>query len=388
MTINLDQSNLGAMLRNQKITNYLSSTLTKTFFLVKDKMFTVFMKGSNGAFKISFPVEVEIENPMMFQVDYGKWINAVSKMMFASFIQVKVSEKSVTLSPEGSPKAGISLGVTFFDEGTSEFEVVDSHAESQMDLIEAHALQFVVTESTKDLLSHISSFFSVAGTNNAIAINEGKEVVYADRSVVYQIGAAGLFRGNHPPQSLHLHKYILGLVPLLLGKRAEIALQVSAGLDSFGYRGPDGELLVLATEPVEISIPTKEEYAQLVPAGNSTGVCEGSLLELKTALEFFTGFYEASVWKPITLIIGKEQSTLHYRHPTTEIVKELNSFKANIEASLVVSSDTLERILNTPIQIDNDTIKFSYGPSCEGVRCQLQTADSHAVDSLIALLTL
>jgi hypothetical protein len=76
---------------------------------------------------------------------------------------------------------------------------------------------------------------------------------------------------------------------------------------------------------------------------------------LADAIDFFSGLFEASVWKPITFNWSNDNGTqkmlLSYHHPSTEVEKELavEKFTGNltaIKAEFTLISDSLRILLN------------------------------------------
>jgi hypothetical protein len=242
----------------------------------------------------------------------------------------------------------------------------------------------VVTTEFRDILSAANAFFSTAGNNNAIAITPSGNVMYADRSVVYRAQIRDMetiFPIKQPISLISIHKYVIGLIQVLSGKiGAPVDLEFNVAHDVISYIS-ENTRLILASEPTDINIPTEAEWESLLPSPHNSA--SASANEVRSALAFFSGFYEASVWKPIQIVFDENGSYLYYKHPTTEIKKEIDTMKITAPGSAVISSEVLEKILNSPV--DTDDILFEYNENANGVRCVLAEG---AVDSLMAILTL
>ena len=118
-TFNLNNSQLGILQNKSKICSFLSSNLTRSFFKVSSDTFTLFQRGSSGAFSIDVPVECNISNNIYYSVDYNKWTNALQKFSNYSEVCVAINKNMLTLS---APKTvdTINLSILTFEADSSE----------------------------------------------------------------------------------------------------------------------------------------------------------------------------------------------------------------------------------------------------------------------------
>lgn len=366
MKFTITQKELAILQEKSKLFSYLSSTMTKTYFGVGDGKFVVFFRGVKGAAKLVLSAPEASEPVRVFQIDYAKWLNAIAKQSFADEITIALTEKYLKVSIDGSSDM-ISLGITPYEESSSEAEVLQTFIESNK--LEGNEL--VLTEELADTISVATSMLSAAAHNNAIALN-ADSVMYADRSIVFQAKLQESIATLAGRGSVDLHKYTVGF--LVWAMKFNNVFHFSDDFQQVYWVSDSGDscmTVLLTSEPCEIAIPTPEELQAIQPAGE-TGSMVIDHRELAYALEFFNGFYEASVWKPITFTLSASgASKLYYKHPTTEISKELDA-KVTLDCDFALSSENMSKILNRSIALTENKpldVQFTYDEDAAGVRC-------------------
>lgn len=361
MDFTITQKELAMLQEKSKLFNYLSSSFTKTYFAIGDGKFTVFFRGAKGALKFSFGIAVSADTKV-FQVDYVKWLNAITKLSFADEVTLSLTEKSLKISLPSSTDM-ISLGIISYASDSSEAVVLKTFIEENAIASNKLSLQADLAEA----ISATSSMFSSAGHNNAIALKR-KSIMYADRSIVLEASFDNAIEFIKEGEAVELHKYSAGFMLQALKFGSDFFF--SDDKSTIYWQSTDGNMsVVLITEACEIAIPTSDELASIRPT--SGGSFDIDHRELYNALEFFNGFYEASVWKPITFDIGLKETRLHYKHPTTEISKELN-VSANAISNFAIGSENLSRLLSQSIDRSGASelkVHFEYDSTSAGVRC-------------------
>jgi hypothetical protein len=369
MKFNLSQKQLAILQEKSKLLNYLSSSFTKTYFSVGDDKFVVFFRGVKGGIKVSFDIEAPQEKRIL-QVDYSKWLNAISKMGFAETVEITLTERFLKIAIPGSVDT-ITLGITLFTADSPEAQAVNSFVEDTLVSTKVHSLK--LSEELRDAFTIANMMFSSAGNNNAVAIKK-HGVMYADRSIILQVLIpemdSFLKKGT---ELVEVHKYTAGFI--LHAYRFGDIFSFSDNYNVLGWSSLDGSTqCVLTSEACDIALPTDEELLMFKPAEGDSSKLEVDNIHLLDALEFFNGFYEASVWKPIKFDIDKEaKARLHYKHPTTEISKQLDCISAS-EGTFTIGAEALSKLLSSSqdrLQNKQCTVTLSYDEKAPGVACKV-----------------
>ena len=366
MKVTLTQKELAILLEKNKLLNYLASAFTRTYFAIGDGKFVVFLRGAKGAAKLTLNIPDITEETQIFQVDYSKWLNALAKLSFSAEIDVALSEKSLKISVPGSTDT-ISLGIITYEASSSEADVLSNFIESNW----TANRRLDVNDELLEAISIATSMLSPAAKNNAIAL-QYNSVLYADRSIVLEAKFTEDFTALKEGEVAEIHKYSAGFI--MQAKKFSNVFYFSEDFSTICWKSDDGSLAcVLVGEPCEIVIPSKDDINAIKPASEA-GSFEIDHRELANALEFFSGFYEASVWKPITFdLTKKDGAKLRYSHPTTEIQKEL-PIQVERDGKFLLSSENLSKLLSQSIDRSGGKdviVKFVYDDDAPGVSCKI-----------------
>lgn len=364
MEFKLSREQLDDVQKYNKMYSYLSQSFTKTYFVVGEGEFSLFFYGQKGAVKTTFKIEGIEGSKRYFQIDYGKWTNGLSKLSFSDEAIVRLTEKFIKLRIEGSSDV-INLGIIPCDKNSAEIDIIENFIPTQ----EAKAENKKAIGLTEELIAAISittSMFSSVGRNNAIALFKN-HVMYSDRSIVLKAKLEDTLPLSD--EKVILHRFTAGVLPFLFKEHPVI--QFVDDFEILFWDDGGGTSLVLVSEPCEISLPTNEELQAISPGENS-GVLEVPHTNLQMCLNFFNGFYEASVWKPITFqISANKEASLYYRHPTTEITKALAN-PGDKDGEFIVGSETLMKLVNKAVDtLDEGTVIFRYDDEAPGVSCNI-----------------
>lgn len=372
MKFTLAQNQLAIMQEKSRLYSYLSAEFTKTYFSIGDGHLTIFFHGARGALKTQIPVPLSAEeSTKYFQVDYGKWLNAVSKLSFADEIVFNLTAKYLKISTEGSTDS-ISLGIVSYEEDSSEAFNIRGFIESKKPVVNSSSL--TMDKELADALLVTNSIFSSAAQNNAVALKKDS-VMYADRSIILKVlvGARDEFLKDR--DSVGIHKFVSGF--LLQAMRFNTNFIFDEHYEIV-YWEDENTKVVVASERCVIALPSDEELAMFIPqedaAQGKFSIGQNSLYE---SLEFFNGFYEASVWKPITFLCKDNKAKLYYKHPTTEVSKNLDTaeFSQNMNAEFPIVSELLSKLLQKAIDssdsedVDSQKVTITYDEEAAGVHC-------------------
>lgn len=369
MKFTLDQDSLSLLHKKGKLISHLQAYVAKTTFIPDEEASTLtfFFRGPFLQLSQVIPIEDVEGDLQFFEVDYVKFMNALSKMTFADEVKISVTEKQLRVSTEGSSDK-IALGIT---------KVTENEASSLIENLSNHYVEILGENLSMELDDEIlaafrltHSLFNTTGNNNAIVYDEDS-LMYADRSVVLQIDLPD----NKVSGRYEIHKNILSLIPLL--EKFSPRLLFSSKRE-FGWTD-ENSVLVIGSEPCDISVPSKDELEEIHPTDPETIVVDRAAL--LQALDFFSGFYEASSWKPITFTISTEGVQLEYHHPTSQLKKKVEVDSFGKPETFIVSSETLEKVLNA--DFDSEKVTIEYNSDGPGVRVFLE---GKKVDSLLAKL--
>jgi len=362
MKITLDRAQLDEMQKHSKLYTHLSTTLTRSYFSLGDDKFTIFFQGSKGACKTTIPVQCP-DAPIFFQADYSKLSNALSKVGFSPSVTFSVTAKQLRISIDGSSDV-ISLAIISYPASSSEATTITSYIENKLAATN-DKLSLLFGEELMDALTAAASMFTTVGKNNAIAVR-ADYVLYADRSIVMKARLTDPLPLTQ--ETVLLHKYILNTIQIV---QKTNPLMVFSSDYSTLYWSDTATNLVLASEPCDIAIPSEDDLKAIAPNDGGTLTVEQHVLQ--QGLAFFNGFYEASVWKPITFRIADNgAASLYYKHPTTEISKDLGC-SGSAQGEFVVASETLAKLVSKSIELSKDTAFaiLNYDDVAPGVLCSI-----------------
>jgi hypothetical protein len=174
------------------------------------------------------------------------------------------------------------------------------------------------------------------------------------------------FFGSQDPETyIYLHNNLLALMPLLA--KTSPGLYFQNDYQRYYWEDSDSSLY-MSSEPWEISLPTPEDWAAIVPQTDQT--FDVPLEELQDTLQFFDGFYESSKdWKPITFRLSAHKALeLEYDHPTTKIAQPLSCIP-EFDAEFMIDAGVLSKVLAKVKEgLGSETmLHFTYGEDYAGV---------------------
>ena len=345
-TFNLNNSQLSILQNKAKICSFLSNNLTRSFFKVDNNSFTLFQRGSAGAFSINVPIECNTVDNFYYSVDYNKWTNALQKFANYSEVCITINKNMLTLY---APKTvdTINLSILTFTEDSPEAILIDSFISSRKADVINEDLELVLDEGILENFNLVDSLFSSQGKVNSIGFSKN-ETIYSDRSVVLRASSVAsvedsFFDKLGSEDYVYIHSFFLKLFNLLA--KTNTSVYFSNDYETI-YWEDETSKLVLTSESRDVALPTNEQWEMIKPQ-EGAAVFNTNIASLNESLSFFTGFYEETAWKPVVFEIENNKVNLYYRHPTTEISKALNTDVVNAtDGSFMISSETVSKILN------------------------------------------
>lgn len=369
MEFTLTREQLDETQKYNKLYNYIQQSFTKTYFAIGAEEMSFFFYGQKGALKSTFPLtKVLIDEKdfitRYFQIDFTKWTNALSKLTLSQEVNFRLTEKFLKVFISGSSDV-INLGIVPCEKGSAEIDLIENFISNYEEKTKDNRKTMIFTENIISAITIASSMFSTAGNNNAVALFPNY-VMYADRSLVLK---AHLESRLDLSDKIVLHKYTAGVLPFLYISKPTV--HFVDDYETLLWDDGQGTSMVLSSEPCEITLPTEEEALAILPQGEK-GTVVVPHHELQTCLNFFNGFYEASVWKPITFrITANKEASLYYKHPTTEITKDLGVV-GDMDGEFIIGSETLLKLVNKAVAtVDEGFVTFTYDDEAVGVGCNI-----------------
>lgn len=371
-TFKLTSNQLGILQNKSKLCAYLNSSLTKSFFKLTSDKLTLFQRGSAGAFCINIPVQSNVSNNIYYSVDYNKWNNALLKFSSYNEVEVSISKNVLALAVPGTLDI-INLSILTYDTDSSEAYLIDNFISDTYASIFSSDLKLSLTEDVLDNFDLADSLFSSQGRVNSIGLSKD-EVIYSDRSVVLKIKSS-----NHLPEELFgnlssddyifIHSFFLKLFKLLVKTNSEVYF--SNDYETI-YWEDDHSKLIISSDSRDIALPTNDQWEMIKPSSDAASFTT-DIYSLQEGLNFFTGFYEETAWKPIIFEASDSGVKLYYRHPTTEISKSINNITSSAKGYFMISSETINKILSKiSFKFNSDIpVTVFYDEDSPGVYCKV-----------------
>lgn len=365
MNITLTRDNLNIFKVETKLLNFLSAFFTRAYFKATPEFFRLMLRGQYGVFQTTIPTtSTTLDKPTYFSVDFNKWQIALQKFEDSSSIVLEFTPNLLKITSSDSSDV-INLGVLYFKEDAPEAIVLDNFLTSKREEISnKHRITF--TPEVVDALNFADSLFT-SSTSQANSVGLGQcNVIYSDRSAVLKIALKDSLPSELFIDSdyIYIHSTTIKLLNYLIPSSNELLFNEDFG--TFYWEDVNSAIYMVSSDR-KIALPSDEEFQAILPQGD--GCFNTKLTTLRQGLDFFTGFYEGSMWKPITFKAerGKEV-LLHYHHPTAEITKELDGVVGTEDGIFTVDSETLRKIITKLLLNDPEaTLKVSYDEDGPGI---------------------
>ena len=368
MTTTLINENLNTLRNKTKLYNYLSSYFTRAYFKVEREEFIFMLRGQTGVLQTSLPLRIPFEGKVYFSVDYMKWQLALQKFEYADEVNLDFTQNLLKITSPNSSDV-INLGIIYFKEDSSEATIMDRFLPTKKSEI-LDKKKITITDEIVDALNFADSLFTAQSTQvNSIGLGR-KDIMYADRATVMKIYLQSslsddLFfdnEGNSIGDYIFIHSLTIKLFNFLVKTSSEVYFTTDYGTL---YWEDDSTQIFLVSEDRKVALPTAEEFEGIKPSPNNE--FEVNTDTLKKSLDFFAGFYEGSVWKPVTFnVIPGKEVMLYYRHPSAEITKALSGAQGNVEGAFTVDSETLKKVIGKEYSSE-DQIIINYDEEAPGI---------------------
>lgn len=366
-----------------KIFSFLNSAFGRISFKISRQGMRIFLNGGTGAFQLDLPVEFD-DDPFYFSVDYNKYTTAIHKYDASPIITFNIKNNTIKIG-DGITPDSISLSISSLDYTSNEALMINNYLDDKVSAFLSINNKLTVTNQLIEYLTLANSLFIAQGVVNSVGISKDN-LIYADRIAILRAFFDNslddeLFSTLPEDESyIYVHSFIISLIQTLY--KHDSNFYFSDDYEKI-YWKDEHACLVITSEPRELSIPTEEQLEEFAPINGCSVMT--NLQTLKTSLNFFTGFYEGSVWKPITFVFkAGENPYLRYQHPSAEITKTLaiETPDTQVEtATFMLESESLRKVINkldekseVVITYDNDSpgVLFNVEDKCKIIFAKLE----------------
>lgn len=373
--INFTKENFEKFLSNSKLYQYLYSSLTKSYITLDKNKFTFYMRGSVGVFKETFNVEYD-GDPLTIYVDFSKWLNALQKFEYADSINISFTKSAMKISTPDSPDV-INLSIISFPKDDAEIVTFINKIPKDKKKIMDLGLKLTLTDEIISDFNLASSLFINQGRVNSIGLSKNG-VIYADRSTILKTTFTSPIEDNllkcveDGEDYFYIHSQLISLMNIIYKDNPDIYF--SDNYEEIYWANDDVELVYIYANR-DLAIPTDEQLEAFIPQ-NPDSYFEVDLGIFKDALNFFNGFYEGSVWKPITFnCVANKEITMRYRHPSADITKELPC-SCSTDGEFILESDAIKKVTSKVKDKREDKsedmkIRVSYDDEAPGILCNI-----------------
>ena len=373
--INFTKENFEKFLSNSKLYQYLYSSLTKSYITLDKNKFTFYMRGSVGVFKETFNVEYDGDSLTIY-VDFSKWLNALQKFEYADSINISFTKSAMKISTPDSPDI-INLSIISFPKDDAEIVAFINKIPKDKKKIMDLGLKLTLTDEIISDFNLASSLFINQGRVNSIGLSKNG-VIYADRSTILKTTFTSPIEDNlfkcveDGEDYFYIHSQLISLMNIIYKDNPDIYF--SDNYEEIYWANDDVELVYIYANR-DLAIPTDEQLEAFIPQ-NPDSYFEVDLGIFKDALNFFNGFYEGSVWKPITFnCVANKEITMRYRHPSADITKELPC-SCSTDGEFILESDAIKKVTSKVKDKREDKsedmkIRVSYDDEAPGILCNI-----------------
>jgi hypothetical protein len=350
MTIKLSAETVKTILDRSKIFSALQTQVSKYYCTVTaDKKLKVIIKnGSRSLFETSFSIESSDIKELYFSVDFDKFLNALKKM--PGDVDISIDEKNFTVVSTVSGDR-VTLTITIFDATSSEVDLLNTFFESKSKIFK-EGYEFTYNPFCHYFFN-VAQFFMNGIKNNSVALYKNK-LLYSDRSIIVSVDFPGEdFIAELKDDYITVHKYIMNFMSLVFKYNGLFTFSKDKNFVS--WKADDDFKAILAIENCIITIPTEDDIKNIAP--DSDDHYEFDDEPFMNAIDFFSGFYDSSIWKPIYITFpkfntGKDQEVkFFYKQPMVAeietLTKAIEVTKGNDEdVTCILSSDALKQIVS------------------------------------------
>ena len=370
ITTAIPQASLEKLSKYSRMFSYLMTSFTKTYGVMDGDKLTLYFKGNKSVVSLALDLETPVTDKLYFSIDINKFLSAAKKIGDTMPLKLLINTAPPSmLMTSDATNDKITFSVTFYEADSPEIISLVTFYDDRKKQFDGGE-EFEANQAFLDFGHIATTYMGTINKNNSIALFKDK-LVYADRTVV--VGMKASVWKNNPTwktaeEHRLLHKFILGFIDFVAPECNTFTLSTDNNIIRWVSTDPTF-WAILAIDPCTITIPGQDDLEAIVPESGQVQTITVKPSRLAEAIDFFSGLFEASVWKPITFTwtsdptLGQKM-VLSYKHPSTEVEKELvvEEFDGNItakEASFTLISDSLRTLLNRMLDSGKLTLRFN-----------------------------
>ncbi len=318
---------------NKKTFSYLKGKLSRFYLQVTTDGIDLFFKDTAGILKYHKNINY-INKPtssQLFAMDYQKFLNSLLRFQAAGAL-VNLTDSSISIVDINNNTTVVKLSSDASDDDLQGILSGKDSAKSSM-------IKYDHSEDMNNVFSLTGKLMNNGNPNNCLAIMDGDKATYADRSLIYKEACETSF----VDAQVSIHAFLLGFIITTQELQgAEYYFDFSN--NALYFKSAEIEAYLLSERP-DISVPSDDDLKSIRPDDSdaSCNVYKISAVELSSSLDFFEGFFERDIWKPITFVFNSKDHKLAYTSPVTEVEKPL-------ECNCTIKQDTEFTLMSTPLQ--------------------------------------
>lgn len=368
----IPQTSLERLSKNSRMFSYLMTSFTKTYGVIQNDKMSLYFKGNKSVVSLALPLDVPVTETVYFSIDINKFLSAAKKIGDAMPLKLSINTAPPQiLMTSDATNDKISFSATFYEADSPEIlPLLSFYADRDANFVGGET--FTASAAFLDFNHIASTYMGTINKNNSIALFQDK-LVYADRTVVVSMKEPvwQTSLGKDGDEHRLLHKFILGFIDFVAPDNPNFALSKDHNFIRWQSSNDPDFWAILAIDPCTISIPGQDDLDAITPEDTHVQAIYVKPSRLAEAIDFFSGLFEASVWKPITFTWSVDPTTfaekmvLSYHHPSTEVEKEL-AIEPGVAApheitgaEFTLISDSLRILLNRMLDTGMLEIRFN-----------------------------
>lgn len=345
---------------NKKTFNYIKGKLSRFYLQVNKEGIDLFFKDQSGIIKYSLPVTY-INAPVAaktFSIDYTKFLNSLLRFQIEGAL-LSLTDTSLIIVDINVAAISVKLSATVSSESLN--EILEAKERDIPKLIEySHG------DELNDIFHLTSKLMNNGNPNNCLAIIDGDVATYADRSLIYKEKC----KTDFLDAMVSIHSYLIGFI-INTQHHLEAKYYFDFINNALFFKSKDVQAYLLSEKP-DVSIPSDKDLEDIRPdiADKDTNLFEIPIIELINSLDFFEGFFERDVWKPITFSFKKNEQKLCYESPLTSVEKPFENmlFTIKHETEFTLMSTPLQSVLSSILDKNPEAmISIKEKPNMPGV---------------------
>jgi len=392
ITTTISNETIKALIGKSRFFSFVMNNFSGTYFVFDDHTLKIYLKGNRSVVAYELPLVGPVLTPFAITADLSKFINAAKKTVGSGDLEITFNLSPTTLRLQGAIGDKITLSVTMADVvATTDLA---SFWQDKSPAILDQGVELTLSPALVAFVRKSLTFMAVNAKNNSIQLSPTK-AVYADRTIVYEEQALSNFTATPTVEELYLHRTILGLFEFL-EPGSTLVVEPLTRMVSWKHPVIQGFWGIFAIEPCSISVPSEDDLSGISPLPSHKVQVTVKVSKLKEAIEFFSGMFEASIWKPITFIWKDGTLKLTYLHPSTEVEKILDFEESFTTGPTITAADftLISDSIRTSIDVmrDDDLLNIGFNdakagePNGDGVVAELIREDVSVTKILYAKL--